>query len=150
MTPDPHSRTLTLFDSDALTLLAALALVLLLAGIAAGLSLRAKTRIGAIAGLWTALLLMAFLPLWTSLLWLFLPFGAPRVAGSAYLWLVFATTIHLEWLFGIGTLVAALVYIVVPGMHRARLLRTLACLAGVIVIAIGFVVIQLHRNQLLS
>jgi hypothetical protein len=42
---------MTLFDADALMLLVAVTLVLLLVGAAALLSLRARSRVGAVAGM---------------------------------------------------------------------------------------------------
>lgn len=137
-------QALGLYNADALFLLAAIALILLLAGVAAILAVRARTRIGAIASLSCALLLVAFLPSWATLLWLQSPgTQVPAALSSSYLWMTFASVIQLDRVFAIGALVSAVVYFV-PGTPRARVLRTLGGLALVLVVAIIYAVIKLH------
>jgi|KBSSwiStaDraftv2_1062776.scaffolds.fasta_scaffold419904_3 hypothetical protein len=146
-----QSPDLSLFHADALVLVGAVALIFLLVGIAAFLSLRARTRFGAIAGLLCALLLMALLPFWVSLLTLVLV-SEPNLsaASSWYLWLTLFDVIHLERVFAAGTLVSGIVYFAFPGTPRARMLRTLACLALLVGIAIIYTVIQLRGYQLIG
>jgi hypothetical protein len=140
---DPQA--LSLYNSEALFLVAALALILLLASVAAILALRAGTRIGAIAGLSGALLMVAFLPLWVTLLWLQSPATqVPAALSSSYMWMTFASVIQLDRVFAMGALVSGVVYFVIPGTPRARLLRTFACLALVLVVAIIYAVIKLR------
>ena len=140
---------MSLFDADALVLLIAVALILLLVAIAAGLSLRARTRVGALAGLFGALLPMACLPVGVSLLSLVLT-SNQTAASSWYLWLTFAEVIDLGRVFAIGALVSGIAYFAIPGTHRAKLLRTLACLVALVVFAIVYIVVQLHRHGLVS
>ncbi|HEX6397293.1 MAG TPA: hypothetical protein VFZ95_07710 [Steroidobacteraceae bacterium] len=145
--PEP----LSLFNADALILLGAIGLLLLLAGIVAMLSWHAKSRVVALAGMLVVLILMAFLPFWSSLLWLFFPQDQQLAAlSSSYLWLTFAAVIHLERVFTFGTLLSGIVYFAIPGAHRTRLLRTLACLAVLVLVAIAHVVVQLHGHGLLG
>jgi hypothetical protein len=149
MNPANASPALTLFDADALILLVAVAMVLLLAAVGVLLSLRARTRAGAIAGVFGMLLPMAFLPIAVSLLSLLLTRNQ-TASSSWYLWLAFASVINLDWVFAMGTLVSGIVYFAIPGTHRARLLRTLVCLAVVAVVAVIYIVVQLHRHALVS
>ena len=139
----------TLFDSDALILLVAVALILLLVGGAALLSMRARSRAGAIAGVFGAILPIAALPIGVTLLWLVLT-SNQAASSSSYMWLTFAAVIHLERVFAIGALVSGIVYFAIPGAHRARLLRTVVCLAAVVVVAMVYVAVQLHRYGLVS
>jgi hypothetical protein len=98
-----------------------------------------------------ALLLMALLPFWVSLLTLVLV-SEPNLsaASSWYLWLTLFDVIHLERVFAAGTLVSGIVYFAFPGTPRARMLRTLACLALLVGIAIIYTVIQLRGYQLIG
>jgi hypothetical protein len=140
---------MTLFDADALILLVAVALILLLVGVAAVLSLRARSRIGAIAGVFGAVLPMGALPIGVSLLWLVLT-SNPAASSSSYMWLMFAAVIHIDRVFAIGALVSGIVYFAIPGTHRARLLRTVVCLAIVVVIAMVYALVRLYQYGLLS
>lgn len=141
------SPSLTLFDADALILLVAVAIVFLLAAVGALLSLRARSRVGAIAGLIGALLPMAFLPFWVSILAALLS-SNQTAASSWFLWLMLFAVIHLDRVFAIGALVSGIVYFAIPGTHRARLLRTVACLAVVVVVAVVYIVVQVHQRGL--
>jgi hypothetical protein len=142
-------QPLSLYNADALYLVAAIALILLLAGVAAILALRARTRIGALASLSCALLLVAFLPFWATLLWVQTPGTTiPAALSSSYMWTTFAWIIHLDRVFSVGALVSAVVYFVIPGTPRARLLRTFGCLALVLVVAIIYAVVKLHAYGL--
>lgn len=144
-------QPLSLFNADALILAAAVALILLIAAIAAVLSLRAKTRTGAVAGLACALLLMAFMPFLASLIWLWTASGPNLTAwSSSYLWLTFAAAIKLERVFSIGALLAGIVYAAIPGTHRASMLRTLGALATLVVVAVVYVWVELHRHSLVT
>jgi hypothetical protein len=148
--PD-QPQALSLYNADALLLVGFVAIILVLVAVAATFSLRAGTRAGAIAGLACVLILMAFLPQWVELLWLWFPDDKPLAAlSSAYLWLTFASVISLDRVFMVGTLVSGIVYFAIPGIPRARLLRALACLAAVVLVAIVHSVIQLHRRGLAS
>ena len=148
--PD-QPQALSLYNADALVLVGAITLILVLVAVAATLSLRARTRTGAIAWLACVLVLMAFLLQWVGLLWLWFPDDKPLAAlSSAYLWLTFASVISLDRVFMVGTLVSGIVYFAIPGTARARLLRTLACLAAVVLVAIAYSVIQLHQRGLAS
>jgi len=148
--PD-QTQALSLYNADALILAGAIALILVLVTIAAILSLRARTRAGAITWLACVLVLMAFLPQWAGLLWLPFPDDKPLAAlSSAYLWLTFASVINLDRVFSAGALLSGIVFFAIPGTPRAKLLRALACLAVVVLVAIGYSVIQLHHRGLVS
>ena len=121
----------------------------LLAGVSALLSLRAQSRVSAIAGVFGVLLPIGLLPIEVSLLALVLTSNMTALS-SWYLWLTFAALIHLDRVFAIGALLAGVVSFAIPGTHRARLLRTLACLAMVIIVAMVYTAIQLHRFGLVS
>jgi hypothetical protein len=70
--------------------------------------------------------------------------------SSWFLWLTFAAVIHLDAVFAAGALLSGTVYLAIPGTHRARLLRTLVCLAVVVVVATVYIVVQLHQHGLVS
>lgn len=149
--PSSETPALSLFNADALVLVAAVALIFVLAGITARLSLRAKTRVTAIAGLLGVLVLMAFLPFWVSLLSSFLVIGQNNLAtSSSYMWLSLAAVIRLDRVFAVGVLVSGIAYFVIPGTHGAKLLRTMACLGVVVVVAVVYTTIQLRGYALIG
>ena len=131
---------------DLLIGVAAFLLVFILLGIADLLARNAKTRAGGLVGLVIVLVLIAFLPVWGTLVYLLLAsFGenahqywslAPRMMMAA--WLKFGG------IFFTGALISGVVYVAYRGSHRDKWLPMQFChvvlvVGGIMYAAIVFV-----------
>ena len=122
-------------SGDAFIALAAFLLVFILLGIADLLARNARTRAGGIVGLSLVLVMIGFLPVWATLVYLLLEsFGEnAHQYWSVAPWLMFVAWTKFGGITFIGALVSGFVYVAVRGSHREKWTPMQTCQAFLVV-----------------
>lgn len=133
---------------DLLIAVAAFLLVFILLGIADLLARNAKTRAGSLVGLVIVLVMVAFLPVWGTLVYLLLAsFGEnAQQYWSAAPWLMMAAWLKFGGIFFIGALISGVVYVACRGSHRDKWLPMQFCHVVLVVGGIMYAAIVLVKS----